>query len=769
MTRLPPSTATVTLRGERYRIERELGQGGMATVFLARDLRHGRDVAVKIIRPEVAAALGKDRFVREIGIAAQLQHPHIVGLIDSGETDEPAPRPYYVMPLVDGDSVRQRLDREGPLPIAEALRLVREVGEALHHAHQRGVVHRDIKPDNILLLSGHALVADFGIARALRAAGGNRLTLAGVALGTPAYMSPEQAAGEEVDARSDQYSLACVLYEMLAGAPPFTALTGAQVMARHLLDPVPPLTTVRQGVPPGIARAVARALAKNPADRFHDLNHFLAALDGPEEAVASPPSVVVVPFTNASPDPDTDYFADGLTEEVIADLSNIRSVRVIARNSSLRLKGTDKDTRSLGRELDVRYVLAGSVRRSGSQLRITAHLADTTDDRQVWAGKFGGTVEEVFALQERLAREIVGALRLTLTPEEDRRLATRNLADFAVFDGHRDATLERLDDYLRHLQTYQRVRQEIYKFTRESVEQAVRLAQEGLATLGESELLLSALCHALIGREWIGEGQDLDEAAHCVARIFARWPDSAYGHLLDGAIHYRRGNPRAAVDALERARMVRPHDPDVLIYLSVSYWLAGRSKAAQDAISHALEVDPLNPVNWNMSGLVRWLAGDLDGSISDFRRGVALGTDTPMCHASLGLALLMAGRDDEAAPVFEDLARRFPDDPYEQLWRLIWFAQRGDVRAVRAGFTPEVISLAKVDEGCAYMAAAARALIGDRDEALDWFAHMMRDRGFIAWPYFAERDPFLTGLRDDPRYRALLDEMKQRYEAFDRG
>lgn len=763
-----PLASAAALLGQRYRLERELGHGGMAVVYLARDQKHDRPVAVKIMHSFAAAALGGERFRREIAIAAQLNHPHIVGLIDSGQTEEAAPRPYFVMPFVNGESLRDRLDRERQLPLADALRLIREAGDALHYAHVMGVIHRDIKPDNILLLDGHAQVADFGIARALDPADFDRLTRAGAALGTPAYMSPEQAAGDEVDPRSDQYSLACVLYEMLAGVPPFTGASGAQVMARHLVDPVPPLTTVREGIG-GVARAITRALAKNPADRYRDVREFLNALEQPAHSSATEhSSIVVLPFANASRDPDTDYFADGLTEEVIADLSNIGSVRVIARHSALRLKGTDKDARTLGRELNVRFVLAGSVRRAGQQLRITAHLADATDDSQIWAGKFGGLIEEVFALQERLAREIVAALRVTLTPEEDQRLATRNVGDFAEFEGHREATLDRLDDYLRHLQLYQRVRQEIYKFTDESVELGIRLAREGLATLGESELLLSALCHALIALEWIGRSDGLDEAERVVGDLFAGWPDSAYGHLLEGALHYRRGNPGPAVASLKRARVARPTDPDVLIYLSVVYWVAGRFEPAREAIDRALALDPINPVNWNMRGQVRWFAGDLAGAIDDFRKGVSLGSDTPMCQASLALALLIEGHDQESGRLFDDLVRRFPDDPYARLWRLVWQAHVGDAAAVRAGFSPDVVRLAKVDEGCTYMAAASRALIGDREEALDWFAHLIRDRGFIALPYFRERDPFVSTLRDEPRYQALLAEMGERYDGFER-
>jgi serine/threonine protein kinase/tetratricopeptide (TPR) repeat protein len=748
----------------RYQLTRELGRGGMATVWLARDQKHDRDVAVKIMHPEIAAALGGERFAREVATLAQLQHPHIVGLIDSGETADTPPRPFFVMPFVAGETLRQRLERESQLPIPDALRLARQMAEALSFAHARGVVHRDIKPENVLLLNGHAMVADFGIARALRAAGGERLTMAGAALGTPAYMSPEQAGGDEIDARSDQYSLACVLYEMLAGTPPFLAASQAQLIARHLLDPVPPLTTVRQGISPGITRVISRALAKSPADRYPDLMAFCAALDAPDVVAAAGPSVLVLPFTNASPDPDTDYFADGLTEEVIADLTNVRAVRVISTNSAMRLKGTSKDVRVLGRELDVRFVLSGSVRRSGEQLRITAHLAETADERQVWAGRFGGMVGEVFALQERLAREIVGALRVTLTPEEETQLATRGADDFLDFEGQREATLDRLDDYLRHLQAYQKVRQEIYRFTDTSVNQAVRLAREGIATLGASELLLSALCHALIGREWIGLDQDLSEADDVVAAIFQRWPDSAYGHLLRGAILYRRGDPAGAVESLEAARVTRPNDPDVLIYLSLVYWMLGRFDPALESITQALAVDPLNPVNWNMSGQVRWFAGDLPAAIGDFHRGVALGNDTPMCHCSLAAALMIDGKDDEAGVIFNDLLRRFPDDPYLIIWRLVWLARRGDVESVRAGFTKEVMALAQVDEGCTYMAGAAYAIVGDQEEALRWFKHMIRDRGFVAWPYFSDRDPFMASLKGDPDYESLLAEMKSKWQ-----
>jgi non-specific serine/threonine protein kinase len=267
---------------DRYRLDRELGAGGMATVYLADDLRHGRKVAVKVLRPDLAAALGRERFFREITTTASLRHPNILPLYDSGEG---AGALFYVMPLVEGESLRERLRRESPLPVADALRIADEVADALSYAHGRGIIHRDVKPENILLEHGHAIVADFGIAHAVAASGETSLTMTGMVVGTPQYMSPEQARGEPVDARSDLYALGCLVYEMLAGSPPFTGTTAIAVITRHITDPVPSLRAVRPTITAPVAEAVERALAKAPADRFPTVQEWRAALAGPGAAV----------------------------------------------------------------------------------------------------------------------------------------------------------------------------------------------------------------------------------------------------------------------------------------------------------------------------------------------------------------------------------------------------------------------------------------------------------------------------------------------------
>src|SRR5213596_2875660 len=288
--------------GDRYTIERELGRGGMATVYLAADLRHGRPVAIKVLRPEIAATLGPERFLREIETAARLNHPHILPLHDSGQAGGSL---YYVMPYIEGESLRDRLEREGPLPVEDALRITREVAGALSYAHSHDVVHRDIKPENILLSGGEAVVADFGIARAITQAAGSKLTETGIPIGTPAYMSPEQASGGgPIDGRSDVYSLACVLYEMLVGEPPYTGPSAQVVIAKRFTDPVPSVRRLREGVPPAIDAAVSRALAKAAVDRFATAALFAEALAAP------PPVPAPVPRATAN---EIVHVLDGFT------------------------------------------------------------------------------------------------------------------------------------------------------------------------------------------------------------------------------------------------------------------------------------------------------------------------------------------------------------------------------------------------------------------------------------------------------------------------
>ncbi|HKE92006.1 MAG TPA: protein kinase [Gemmatimonadales bacterium] len=423
----------------RYTIERELGAGGMATVYLARDLKHNRHVALKLLHADLAQTVGAERFLREIQLAAKLSHPHILPLFDSGDAKGLL---YYVMPNVDGQSLRDRLSRERQLAVDEAVRIAGEVAGALDYAHRHGVVHRDIKPENIMLQDGHALVADFGIGKALSDVEGQAFTQTGVSVGTPAYMSPEQAAGESVDGRSDLYSLGCVLYEMLVGEQPFTGPTVQAVIAKRFVQTPADVSALREGVPRPLARAIQQVLARTPIDRYHtgaDLAAAMRAPDTPVAAASRPAapekSIAVLPFASMSTDPENEFFADGITEEILNALSQIAELRVAGRSSSFSFKGKNQDLRQIGEALNVRTVLEGSVRRAGNRVRITAQLVDVTDGFHLWSERYDREIADVFAVQDEIAAAIAAKLKTTLAAGAEARAqrATENIEAYQAY------------------------------------------------------------------------------------------------------------------------------------------------------------------------------------------------------------------------------------------------------------------------------------------------------------------------------------------------
>jgi serine/threonine-protein kinase len=420
----------------------------MATVYLADDLKHRRKVAIKVLRPELGMLLGAERFTREIEVVAGLTHPHILPLYDSGdvllehpERGESLPRAerggpqrllFYVMPYVRGDSLRHKLLREKQLSMDDAMRIIRQVASALDHAHARGLVHRDIKPENILLNEGQAMVTDFGIALEAAAVPEKRLTGSGVMVGTPSYMSPEQAAGERtLDGRSDVYSLGVMLYEMLAGEAPFTGPTAQAVIAKRFTDPAPSIRRLRPAVPASVDEAIKKALANVPADRFPSGAAMIAALTAP--VVAKSPSVAVLPFLNFSADPENEFFADGITEDVIAQLAKIRSLKVISHTSVMPFKKRELSLKEIGVRLDAGTLLEGSIRRAGGRVRIVAQLIDAATDRHLWAETYDRDLTDIFAIQSDVALRIAGALEAELSHEETTRIKKQPTADVQAY------------------------------------------------------------------------------------------------------------------------------------------------------------------------------------------------------------------------------------------------------------------------------------------------------------------------------------------------
>ncbi|HSQ29446.1 MAG TPA: protein kinase [Gemmatimonadaceae bacterium] len=459
----------------RYEIERELGRGGMATVYLARDTQHDRAVALKVLHPELAASLGAERFQREIKLAASLQHPHILGVYDSGSADGYL---WFTMPFVEGESLRDRISREKQLPVADAVRITREIALALDFAHRKGVVHRDIKPENLLLIDGQAMLADFGIARALGADTGESLTSTGMSIGTPAYMSPEQASGESgIDARTDIYSLGCVLYEMLTGEPPFSGPTMQAVIARVMTETPRPITAVRPSVSRQLAGAVMQAMAKTPADRPSTAGEFARLLEStatmPAAAPLMPQSrsgrwaviaaaavvvvaagtfaatklrhtggpsierIAVLPFENAG-GTDDEYFADGMTDEVRSKLSTIGGLRVTARASSSQYKRSRKTPREIGKELEVQYLLTGTVRWSKAngvnRVRVTPELIQVSNAESKWSQPYDTVLSDVFAVQAAIASKVAEALNVALAAPVQAHIAEAATSNIDAYD-----------------------------------------------------------------------------------------------------------------------------------------------------------------------------------------------------------------------------------------------------------------------------------------------------------------------------------------------
>jgi len=553
---------------EYYSLDRELGRGGMATVYLAQDTKHERLVALKVLHPDLAATLGPERFLREIKLAARLNHPHILPLHDSGAASGFL---YYVMPYVEGESLRERLDRDHQLSIEEAVHHGRSIASALDYAHRQGIVHRDIKPENVMLYEGEAMVMDFGIAKAVSAAGSETLTQTGMMVGTPAYVSPEQAAGEtNLDGRSDQYSLGCVIYEMLSGERPFTGPTAQAVMAKRFTDTVRPLRALRSAVPESVEKAVTRAMSSDIDARYRTTAQFAQALSSgsivtptdtttmPQQVVSSAKSVAVLPFANMSNDSENEYFADGMAEEIINALSKIQSLRVASRTVSFALKGKNEDLAEVGRKLHVSTVLDGSVRRMGNRLRITAQLVNVADGYQLWSERYDREMEDVFAIQDDISQAIVKALRVILTEGEKKQI-----------EKARAVNVQAYDYYLRGRQYFHQLRRKSLEYAKQMFNKAIEIDPEyARAYAGVAD------CYSLLYTYFDAREFNLRQADIASIRALELEPELAEAHVARGlAISMSKRHEEAQVEFETAMRL----DPKLF---EAAYWFA-RSRSSQ--------------------------------------------------------------------------------------------------------------------------------------------------------------------------------------------
>ena len=731
---------------DRYIVERELGRGGMATVYLAEEKKHGRKVAIKVLRPEITAALGTERFLREIGIAARLSHPHIVPLIDSGKAGGLL---YYVQPHVPGGSLRERLTEARRLPLKDALRIAQEVGAGLDFAHRKGFVHRDVKPENILLADGHAVLADFGVARACSdAEAGDRVTEIGLAVGTPEYMSPEQASGEsELGAASDVYSLACVIYEMLAGEPPFTGNSPRAVMAQHVTERPRPVRGLRPEVPVTVERALAHALEKDPDQRFASTAEFVAALVAPDgSAILSPTatrSIAVLPFVNASPDAENEYLSDGITDELIDALAKISGLRVSSRTSAFALKGKSLDVRAVGALLGASVVLEGTVRKAGDRLRITAQLTSTDDGRLLWSQRYDRQLVDVFTIQDEIAGTIVSTLRATMftdLSEHVPRRYTENIQAYGLYLKGRYAwgkrTKEGVDEAVgffeqaitadpNYAPAYAGLADSYaldvdYRAipVADSYARAKEYARKALALDETVPSAHASLAWTLFIYDWDWEGAERE-----FRRAIELNPRYASAHHWFAFLLCSRGQHDAALLEAHTALELDPASVSIRRAVGWLYHYARRYESAHDHLARAIEMNPTAVETYRILAQNFAIRGRLEEAERIFRETLLLPAAGAYTKAGLGWVLGRAGKRAEAEKLLAEL----------------------EVAAREGYVSPVPFSMLHIG-------------LGNVDRALDWAERAYDERR--GWLAYFKVNPMLDPLRNESRFKSLLGKMR---------
>ncbi|HSG82757.1 MAG TPA: protein kinase, partial [Gemmatimonadota bacterium] len=689
-----------------------------------------------------------ERFLREIKLAAGLNHPHILPLYDSGETDDFL---FYVMPNMKGKSLRERLDAEKQLPLDEALRITREVASALDYAHRQNVVHRDIKPENILLHEGSAMVADFGIGKALSEAEAE-ITQTGMMLGTPTYMSPEQAAGEgDIDGRSDLYSLGCVLYEMLAGEPPFTGPNAQAIITKRFVAPIPQVRVVRD-VPAAVEEATTRALARTPVDRYPSAGEFAEALRAIQTGGTTPPaglatapkpapakqSIAVLPFANMSADPENEYFSDGMTEEIINALGKLPGVQVASRTSSFAFKGKEIDVRQVGDKLGVAHLLEGSVRKIGNRIRLNAQLIDVVTGYHLWSETYDHQLEDVFAIQDEISRAIVSALKLQLAGDTKHIVAptTDNIEAYTLYLRGRyflnksfsepdlRKGLDYFDQALAKDPAYARayagiadiwstladdwvVPEEAYPRAMEAAKKALELDP----TLAEP---LAAVGKVLAWYQW-----DFSGGQKALSKAVKLNPNLAEAHFVLGSVLPSIGRLNDAIEEMRQALVLDPLAPHHGRWLGRLLLYAKRFDETIEQSQKTLELEPTYFQSCHDVGTAYLELGQPEEALKWYRKAQAMDTAVRSYDAFLVRALAAMGEREEAEAIMERL-----EEEARQHY------VRGEIMAM--GY----------------------AALGDTDRAFARLeeAREARSAGLV----YLHIDPGYAALRSDPRFDALV-------------
>jgi non-specific serine/threonine protein kinase len=784
----------------RYEVIEALGVGGMGEVYRVEDQTVGQEVALKLIKPEIARDPKTiERFRHELKTARMISHRNVCRMFDLGEEKGTF---FITMEYIAGEDLKSFLRRSKQLALGTAISIAEQVCDGLGEAHRLGVIHRDLKPSNIMIDGeGNARIMDFGIARSLHSM---NITGEGMIIGTPEYMSPEQAEGQEADRRSDIYSLGIILYEMVTGKVPFEGNTPLSVAMKHKLEaPRNPSELVSQ-LPDNLSPLILKCLEKNREKRYQnteDLRRDLENIRGfttvtaphlPKETPLIPAgpagistktkrtkmalfggigivlalaaisglflfkgkkevldSIAVLPFENVNADPDTEYLCDGITETLINKLSRLSVFkRVISRASSFAYKGEKIDPQKVGRELGVKTVLTARMVRYGETISISPALVKTGDNSQLWGERYKRKFQDIFAIEEEITSAIINALRLKLTGEEKTKIVERRI------------------DNVQAYEYYLKAKREIMLSTKEGCDRALQYLEKGLEIVGENALLNAGIGYVYYSyANWGIQGEEYEKKAETFAnKALEMAPESPEAHLVLGLINSAFfGNQQKAVDHLKKALAANPNDGDILWWLDLTYAFVGKMSAAERMAERMSEVDPLHPQVGPAKDIVNQYGGRLDLAFE--RMSMSNPQDPPGLFVQAWF-LVFKNRLQEA----EDIVEKNIKDPKQnimwQLYFLLKYAAQGDRKKFSSGLSPEFLHAVKRDPQYSSFMADFYALLGDKEKALDWLENAC-GRGFINYPYLNEYDPYLTGIRGEARFKKLMERVKSEWEHFE--
>jgi len=746
---VPPPVDAAGLFAGRYRIVRTLGRGGMGVVYQADDVRLKRFVALKFLAATVSAhTQARSRFLREAQAAAAIDDPHVCTVYEAGEDQG---RAYIAMAFIDGPTLRDRIAR-GPLAIDEAVAIARDVAAGLAAAHTRGVVHRDVKPGNVMLAGPRlAKITDFGLARMESASQSTKT--AGVA-GTPAYMSPEQAQGLPTDQRTDIWSFGCVLYEMLTGRSPFATSSGQVDVFAIVHGPAPSVAAFRPDVPAPLAAVLERCLEPNLRRRYQNASNLLADLEAVSGGPAAPaaraarddvPSIAVLPFADMSPDRTQEYFGEGMAEEIIHALARIEGVRVVARTSSFAVKGKGLDVREIGRVLNVGAVLEGSVRASGSRLRITAQLINVDDGFHVWSERFDREAGDVFAVQDEITVAIVDRLSVALHVGERAALRKRMPVDPEAY------TLYLKGRYFQH------------RPAADTVQAALRCFADAIAkdpTFARAHAGVAGVWGNLAAFNLAPAAEAWPKAREAAERALALDRDVSDAHVVAASMAlWYDWDWTAAEAGYKRALALNPGD--AWARGCYGWFLLNRRRFDEcgAAIRQALTGDPLSPLLYGFSVGLHAACGRSDEAMANFHKAVELAPTFGLPYFHAGVALVSQGRFAEAIDTVGTGTRQGLTVFWADCILGIAQAKQGHRDEAASSLARMVEQRQRADVSCASIAWVA-ACLGDFDTAYAWLERGYEERdGLMAWVH-VYTDLFVPALARDPRFHSLLERMR---------